>query len=90
MRAFVPIGTVIRVLSLLACVGGCAHGDRRIGSAAGEGQVDPGDPKHNLLKQSTFSDGAMLPWNTSFSAPAQGEARVKDGALCVQVEQGGI
>ena len=89
MRALVQIGTVSSVLSLLAFMGGCAHGSRRVGSAAKEGHADPGDPSHNLLKQSTFSDGAMLPWNTSFSEPAHGEAQVKDGALCVNVEQGG-
>lgn len=68
---------------------GCAHRGHRVGSAAHEGKAEPGDPAHNLLKQSTFSDGAMLPWTTSFSEPATGEAQVKDGALCVHVEQGG-
>ena len=31
----------------------------------------------------------MLPWNTSFSEPAHGDAQVKDGALCVHIEAGG-
>lgn len=49
----------------------------------------PGDPAHNLLKQSRFEEGSMLPWMTSFGNGAVGEAEVKDGALCLQIEQPG-
>ena len=89
MRSVVLIGAISSVLTLLVCASGCVHGGHRVGSATREAQVEPGDPAHNLLKQSTFSDGAMLPWNTSFSEPAHGDAQVKDGALCVHVEEGG-
>jgi endoglucanase len=36
-----------------------------------------------------FESGSMLPWLTSFSPPANGEGMVKQGALCIHVEQGG-
>jgi endoglucanase len=50
----------------------------------------PGDPAHNLLKQSTFEDGVMLPWNTSFGNGATGSATAKDGKLCLHIEQPGV
>ena len=40
---------------------------------------------HNLLGNATFDDGRTLPWTTSFTAPAAGQATVKDGELCVEV-----
>jgi endoglucanase len=90
MRTVLVLGNLGALVALLACVGGCGHnGSHRLGSAASQSNAEPGDPAHNLLKQSTFTDGSMLPWNTSFSEPANGEAHVKDGALCVHVEQGG-
>lgn len=89
MQSFVPFRIISSWLSIVALAGGCVHTGHRVGSATREEHVDPGDPAHNLLKQSTFSEGAMLPWNTSFSEPAHGEAQVKDGALCVHVEEGG-
>ncbi len=44
------------------------------------------DPTHNLLKASTFEDGVLLPWMTSFSEPAKGTAEVSKGALKLRVE----
>ena len=44
----------------------------------------------NLLKNSDFEDGKSLPWMTSFTDPANGEAAVKDGALCVNIENAGV
>jgi endoglucanase len=44
---------------------------------------------HNLLKASSFEDGVSVPWTTSFTAPAAGEAEVKDGQLCVTVTNAG-
>jgi endoglucanase len=73
------------LLALATSACGSSHRGPRAGGAAAAGSVEPGDPAHNLLKASTFEDGIMLPWNTSFSAPADGAAEVKDGALCVHV-----
>jgi endoglucanase len=43
----------------------------------------------NLLKASSFDDGVSVPWTTSFTAPASGEAEVKQGALCITVQHAG-
>jgi endoglucanase len=67
----------------------CAGGGHRVGGADQLEADAPGDPAHNLLQQSNFDDGVMLPWMTSFDTAALGEAQVKDGALCVHVEKGG-
>jgi endoglucanase len=44
---------------------------------------------NNLLKNSSFAEGSSLPWMTSFSAPAAGNAEVANGALCVNVTSKG-
>ncbi len=49
----------------------------------------PGDPAHNLLQQSDFENGVMLPWMGSLGNGAAGKAEVKDGALCLHIEQPG-
>lgn len=67
----------------------CAAGAHRVGGANKMEADAPGDPAHNLLKQSDFNDGVMLPWMTSFDTAAKGEAQVKDGALCAHVDKGG-
>jgi endoglucanase len=54
--------------------------------AAAEPVVPAGN---NLLKNSTFDTASMLPWMTSFSAPADGNAEVKQGALCLNVTNKG-
>jgi endoglucanase len=43
----------------------------------------------NLLKATSFDDGVSVPWMTSFTAPANGAAEVKQGALCVAVTNKG-
>lgn len=65
-------------------------------SAGGDGAATPAGPGSvaappggNLLKASTFEDGRSLPWMASFSAPAAGEAKVDNGAYCVDVENAG-
>ena len=45
---------------------------------------------NDLLKNNTFEGGKYIPWNTSFSAPANGSASVKDGQLCVVVDNKGV
>ena len=56
---------------------------------ASSGPVAGPDPAHNLVKNATFSAGSSLPWLTSFSAPARGASDVKDGALCLTLEENG-
>lgn len=44
---------------------------------------------HNLLGNATFDGGKSLPWTTSFTAPATGQGKVKDGEFCVDVSDKG-
>ncbi|HVZ33072.1 MAG TPA: glycoside hydrolase family 9 protein, partial [Polyangiaceae bacterium] len=55
---------------------------------AGQAPAPPPDPRHNLLRNATFSDGS-LPWLTSFSAPAHGSSDVKNGAFCLTIDDKG-
>ncbi len=85
---------ILSQLSIFALLAGLASScvpkeGHRVGSANTLTANTPGDPAHNLLKQSDFEDGVMLPWMTSFTAPAAGEAAVKNGALCINVTNGG-
>jgi endoglucanase len=47
------------------------------------------DTAHTLLQTTDFSDGIMLPWMTSFTPPARGDAEIRDGAMCLRVEEKG-
>ncbi|MCH2109584.1 MAG: glycoside hydrolase family 9 protein, partial [Polyangiaceae bacterium] len=52
--------------------------------------ADPGKPAGgNLIKNALFDDGSALPWNSSFTPPANGLARVENGALCLTIQEGG-
>ncbi|MFZ5897406.1 MAG: glycoside hydrolase family 9 protein [Myxococcota bacterium] len=59
------------------------------GTSAAERAVTIG-PANNLLAASDFNDGKSVPWTTSFSAPADGSAEVKNGAYCVTVANKGV
>jgi endoglucanase len=45
---------------------------------------------HDLLKNNTFDGGKYIPWTTSFTAPGEGTAAVKDGQFCVTVTNKGV
>jgi endoglucanase len=86
------------VLPLIAiAVGGVAgsgckkqvQGGAQAGNQAASAPVAGPDPAHNLVKNSTFGEGSSLPWLTTFSAPARGGSDVKDGALCLTLEENG-
>ncbi len=78
------------LVTLLACgCGGEIQTGHPVGSAVVQTKVGPGDPAHNLLKQSSFDSGVMLPWMTSFTEPVTGEGHIKNGALCVNFDQAG-
>lgn len=53
-------------------------------------RTPPIGPASNLLAASNFDDGKSVPWTTSFSAPADGSADVKNGAYCVTVTNKGV
>lgn len=78
--------SLLALLVSLAC--GCGRGASGQPSALAPG-ADSAALAHNLLAQSSFDDGSMLPWMTSFSAPAAGEAKVEKGELCVNVQAKG-
>ena len=40
---------------------------------------------HNLIAKASFKDGKYLPWTTSFTQPADGQAAVENGELCTTV-----
>ena len=71
--------------SLLA---GCLLPPSRMSAAAASESDDPASP-HNLLANGSFDDGVSLPWTSSFTAPADGDASVVDGALCLDIRNAG-
>src|SRR5262245_38751617 len=82
-RMLLKSGTGARAVLLLGLLAGCSSGS--------SGAAHPLSPKasHNLLGNATFDDGKSLPWTTSFTAPAAGQAAVKDGEYCVQITDKG-
>jgi endoglucanase len=75
----------------LSCISRGAASGAGVGasSPAGEYGSDSAPSRGNLLKASHFNDGVSVPWTTSFTAPADGSADVKDGHLCVTVKHKG-
>jgi endoglucanase len=68
---------------------GCLLPPSRMSAAgAGAGEDDPRSP-HNLLANGTFDGGVSLPWTSSFTAPGDGDSSVVDGALCLDIRNGG-
>jgi len=43
----------------------------------------------NLLLNADFQNNKTLPWTSSFTAPANGELELRDGAACVVIDQAG-
>ncbi|RYZ06676.1 MAG: endoglucanase [Myxococcales bacterium] len=83
---------VSSLISVVALALSCAPRAAGPVSSGGDGETSsaPAAPvAGNLLKASTFDDGVSVPWTTSFTAPADGSADVKSGALCVTVKNKG-
>ncbi|MDX2055647.1 MAG: glycoside hydrolase family 9 protein [Polyangiaceae bacterium] len=74
---------------LFSSLTSCAPQATKAAASPGSSATAALSPQNNLLKNSTFEDGTSLPWTTSFSAPATGEASVKEGALCLNVVEVG-
>ncbi|MEM7151724.1 MAG: glycoside hydrolase family 9 protein [Myxococcota bacterium] len=85
----------ILLLALLAL--SCSRKDSASASANpedGAPVIDDGPPPvvegdHNLIRNSSFSDGSATPWKSSVMGSAQGSARVQDGAFCMQANAAG-
>src|SRR5512142_1215275 len=91
MRNLVMVRKLGGLVALVVCAcGGEAAEAHRVGSAVVEVKAGPGDPAHNLIKQSKFDAPSMLPWMTSFTIPAAGEGLVKNGAMCIHIDNGGV
>src|SRR6187402_1845132 len=82
-----PVALAVLALS----VGSGCKKQMQKGAAQAQSQAPAAaaDPQHSLIKNATFSEGSSLPWLTSFSAPAKGSSDVKDGALCLTMEDKG-
>ncbi|MBN2196664.1 MAG: glycoside hydrolase family 9 protein [Polyangiaceae bacterium] len=82
-----PFSASILGAALLATGAGCASTATPPSVPAGNGsEVNSGG---NLVRKTHFEDGRSLPWVTSFTRPASGEALVKEGALCLRVDHPG-
>jgi endoglucanase len=81
------------LLSALAlsgvALGGCKKGARVDAKGPAVVMAPAADAKHSLLRNASFKEGSSLPWLTSFSAPATGSTDVKDGALCLTMDDKG-
>jgi endoglucanase len=79
------------LLAALAAWGlpGCKKAARASAQAPVVVAAPPPSGEHSLLANASFRDGSSLPWLTSFSAPATGATDVKDGALCLTIDDKG-
>lgn len=82
-------GVALLLFAAAAAGGGCTKASDGDVKGPAMAVAPPPDPRHNLLRNATFEDGGSLPWLTSFSAPAKGETDVKDGALCLTIDDKG-
>lgn len=88
-----PWGRWTLALSVLAASGvalpACKKGSQSEAQGPAQVMAPAADAKTSLLRNATFADGGSLPWLTSFSAPARGATDVKDGALCLTMDDKG-
>jgi endoglucanase len=68
---------------------GCTQGASAAAKTPPVALAPAADGKHSLLRNGSFKEGSSLPWLTSFSAPAAGSTDVKDGALCLTMDDKG-
>jgi endoglucanase len=94
-RSSVSVGSAVMTslglmpaLVLAVVTAGCLLPPSRM-SAAAASEDDGTDSPHNLIANGSFEDGTSLPWTSSFTAPAEGEATVVDGALCLDIRNAG-
>ncbi|HTV23625.1 MAG TPA: cellulase N-terminal Ig-like domain-containing protein, partial [Polyangiaceae bacterium] len=81
---------LLAVLALSAVgLGGCKKAARADAKSPPVVMAPAATGKHSLLKNASFGEGSSLPWLTSFSAPATGSTDIKDGALCLTMDDKG-
>lgn len=77
-------------LAALTLMFGCVpKGGSDAAPQNGGGPLPAASAQHNLLKNGSFDAGTSLPWMTSFTEPASGEASIQDGMLCLRVDNKG-
>lgn len=77
----------LAILTAAFAVTGCKKkGSGASAQTAGAAVVPTGG---NLVKNADFETGTSLPWTSSFTQPASGEAFVEDGAYCLRVDNPG-
>src|SRR5690606_27416182 len=83
--------TWVSLLALGTLVGATGCKKKGGGAAADPSAQVPGGPPAggNLVKNADFEDGSSLPWMSSFTPPAAGEAFVQAGAYCLRVDNAG-
>lgn len=84
--------TSVSVVCLLAASSLVACKKKGASSSAAEpsGQsASPAPAGGNLIKNATFEAGTSLPWTTSFTQPASGDASIQNGASCLRVDNAG-
>lgn len=86
MRARQVSSWLVAALGAAACT---PHSAAPAPSSVAAPAAMPATRGGNLLKASSFDDGVSVPWTTSFTAPAAGDAEVRDGQLCVTVRHAG-
>ena len=84
---------------LAALVVGCGAATPRGKAGGGQGEIPPptgqmavGDATpqgNNVFWNSTLEEGTVLPWATTFASPAQGEAKVHNEELCLNLTSAG-
>ncbi len=90
-RSSLGLATIL----LAACSATVTNTPKEAPDAASEAPaVDDGEPPviegdRNLLANGQFDDGSRDPWMVSLMPPARGTAAVKDGALCLQIDERG-
>lgn len=83
---------VLGMVSALACTLSCTPRSAMPVTSGGGNETSSAAEAPaggNLLKASNFDDGISVPWTMSFTAPGDGSADVKNGALCVTVKDKG-
>lgn len=79
------------LLASIALLTGCKKkGSSAAADASAQLQQGGVPAGGNLIKNADFEDGTSLPWNSSFTQPAHGEAFVQGGAYCLRVDDPGV
>lgn len=80
----------VLILASLSLATGCRKkGGTGASDASAQGQSAALPSGGNLVKNADFEDGTSLPWTSSFTQPADGEASVQAGAYCLRVDDAG-